>query len=122
MRWDNESLDPLHLEHIILSYRTKSGKYIIQVAYTRQGVITPGVEYVAVHRNMNYGELGIDTHTVPEFVCRRMTEGRTVLPANVNHPEAEPVIIGHNSLTKVNAGIGNSATTSNTDEEAKEVM
>ena len=62
--------------------------------YAKQGIITPEMEYVAIRENMNCVELGIETHITPEFVRREIAAGRALLPANINHPEAEPMIIG----------------------------
>lgn len=71
---------------------------------------------------MNCEELGIETHITPEFVRKEIAEGRAVLPANINHPEAEPMIIGRNFLVKINTNIGNSATTSSIDEEVEKAL
>ena len=97
--------------------KTKESENISQMYYAKRGIITPEMEYVAIRENMNCEELGIETHITPEFVCKEVAEGRAVIPANVNHPEAEPMIIGRNFLTKINANIGNSATTSSIQEE-----
>ncbi len=87
------------------------------MALARAGVITPEMEYVAIRENMNAEALGIDTHITPEFVRKEIAEGRAVLPANINHPEAEPMIIGRNFLVKLNTNIGNSALSSGIEEE-----
>ena len=97
-------------------------KHVGQMYYAKQGIITPEMEYVAIRENMNCQMLGIESHITPEFVCREVAEGRAVIPANVNHPEAEPMIIGRNFLTKINANIGNSATTSSIDEEVEKAI
>ncbi|BDW77682.1 hypothetical protein BFINE_34770 [Bacteroides finegoldii DSM 17565] len=80
------------------------------------------MEYVAIRENMNCEELGIKTYITPEFVRQEIAEGRAVLPANINHPEAEPMIIGRNFLVKINTNIGNSATTSSIDEEVEKAL
>ncbi len=121
-RRDDRSLDPLRFEHIALPYKAKEGKQISQMYYARQGIITPEMEYVAIRENMNCKELGIDTHITPEFVRDEIAAGRAVLPANINHPEAEPMIIGTNFLVKINTNIGNSATTSSIDEEVEKAV
>ncbi len=108
MRRDDKSLDHLRFEHIALPYRAKKGEAITQMAYAKRGIITPEMEYVAIRENMNCEELGIKTHITPEFVRQEIAEGRAVLPANINHPEAEPMIIGRNFLVKINTNIGNS--------------
>ena len=122
MRRDDKSLDHLRFEHIALPYRAKKGEAITQMAYAKRGIITPEMEYVAIRENMNCEELGIKTHITPEFVRQEIAEGRAVLPANINHPEAEPMIIGRNFLVKINTNIGNSATTSSIDEEVEKAL
>ena len=122
MRRDNKSLDHLRFEHIALPYRAKAGKCCTQMYYAKQGIITPEMEYVAIRENMNCQELGIDTHITPEFVRDEIAAGRAVLPANINHPESEPMIIGRNFLVKINTNIGNSATTSSIDEEVEKAV
>ncbi|WP_206324077.1 phosphomethylpyrimidine synthase ThiC [Streptomyces sp. HNM0574] len=83
---------------------------VSQLAYAKRGLITPEMEYVAVRENRT-----------PEFVRDEIAAGRAVLPANVNHPEIEPMIIGKNFLVKVNANIGNSAVTSSIEEEVEKM-
>ena len=122
MRRDDKSLDHLRFEHIALPYRAKAGKAITQMAYAKAGIITPEMEYVAIRENMNCRELGIETHITPEFVRDEIAAGRAVLPANINHPESEPMIIGRNFLVKINTNIGNSATTSSIDEEVEKAV
>ena len=121
-RISDHSLDSLRFEHIALPYRAKQGAKITQMAYARRGIITREMEYVAIRENMNCRELGIESHITPEFVRCEIAEGRAVLPANINHPEAEPMIIGRNFLVKVNTNIGNSATTSSIDEEVEKAI
>ena len=104
MRRDDHSLDHLRFEHIALPF------------------VTPEMEYVAIRENMNCAELGIDTHITPEFVRDEIAAGRAVLPANINHPESEPMIIGRNFLVKINTNIGNSATTSTIEEEVDKAV
>lgn len=93
-----------------------------QMYYAKKGIITPEMEYVAIRENMNCKELGIETHITPEFVRKEVAEGRAVIPANVNHPESEPMIIGRNFLVKINTNIGNSATTSSIEEEVEKAV
>lgn len=121
MRRDDHTLDHLRFEHIALPYRAKRGAAITQMAYAKRGIITPEMEYVAIRENMNCEQLGIETYITPEFVRREIAEGRAVLPANINHPEAEPMIIGSAFLTKLNANMGNSAVTSSIDEEVEKL-
>lgn len=118
----DKSLDALRFEHIALPYRAKAGAQITQMAYAKQGIVTPEMEYVAIRENMNCAELGIETHITPEFVRDEIAAGRAVLPANINHPEAEPMIIGRNFLVKINTNIGNSATTSSIEEEVEKAV
>lgn len=122
MRRDDKSFDHLRFEHIALPYRAKAGKCCTQMYYAKQGIVTPEMEYVAIRENMNCQELGIDTHITPEFVRDEIAAGRAVLPANINHPESEPMIIGRNFLVKINTNIGNSATTSSIDEEVEKAV
>lgn len=118
----DKSLSHLRFEHITLPYRAKQGKRVTQMHYAKQGIITPEMEYVAIRENMNCEELGIKTHITPEFVRQEIAEGRAIIPANINHPESEPMIIGRNFLVKINTNIGNSATTSSIDEEVEKAM
>ena len=122
MRRDDKSLDHLRFEHISLPYRAKEGKCCTQMYYAKQGIVTPEMEYVAIRENMNCKELGIETYITPEFVRDEIAAGRAVLPANINHPESEPMIIGRNFLVKINTNIGNSATTSSIDEEVDKAV
>mgnify|MGYP000398316322 FL=1 len=121
-RLANKSLDELRFQHIALPYRALPGKSVTQMAYAKRGIITPEMEYVAIRENMNCEELGIKTHITPEFVREEVAAGRAVIPANINHPEAEPMIIGRNFLVKINTNIGNSATTSNINEEVEKAV
>ena len=69
-----------------------------QMALAKRGIVTQEMEYVAIRENMNCAELGIDTNITPEFVRDEVAAGRAVIPANINHPESEPMIIGTNFL------------------------
>ena len=122
MRLADKSLDPLRFDHITLPYRAKEGKKITQMYYAKQGIVTPEMEYVAIRENMNCKELGIDTYITPEFVREEIAAGRAALPANINHPEAEPMIIGSKFLVKINTNIGNSATSSTIEEEVEKAV
>ncbi len=121
-RLADRSLDALRFEHIRLPYRVKSGAQATQMYYAKQGIVTPEMEYVAIRENMNCRELGIESHITPEFVRSEVAAGRAVIPANINHPEAEPMIIGTNFLVKINTNIGNSATTSTIEEEVEKAV
>ena len=121
-RLADRNLDSLRFSHHHLPLRAKAGAHITQLALARQGIITPEMEYVAIRENMDCEALGIATHITPEFVRQEVAAGRAVIPANINHPEAEPMIIGRNFLVKINTNIGNSATTSTIDEEVEKAV
>ena len=93
-----------------------------QMYFAKQGIITPEMEYVAIRENMNCEALGIKTYITPEFVRNEVAEGRAVIPANFNHTESEPMIIGSEFLVKINTNIGNSATTSSLKEEVDKAV
>ncbi|MFE8096222.1 phosphomethylpyrimidine synthase ThiC, partial [Bacillus toyonensis] len=90
--------------------RAKEGANVTQMHYARNGIITSEMEYVAIREGVE-----------PEFVRKEIAEGRAILPANINHPEAEPMIIGRNFHVKVNANIGNSAVSSSIAEEVEKM-
>ena len=121
-RLADHSLDHLRFEHICKPYRAKQGCQVSQMYYAKQGIITPEMEYVAIRENMNNRALGIESYITPEFVRQEIAAGRAVLPANINHPEAEPMIIGSRFLVKINTNIGNSATTSTIEEEVEKAV
>jgi phosphomethylpyrimidine synthase len=116
------SLDALRFQHICLPYKAKSGKEITQMYYAKQGIITPEMEYVSIRENQTNEELGIDSFITPEFVMQEVASGRAIIPANINHPEAEPMIIGTNFLVKLNTNIGNSAMSSGIEEEVEKAV
>lgn len=117
-------------EHNRRPRRAKVGKNVSQMHYARQGIITPEMEYIAIRENIGRSEADkagsmpddFTTHITPEFVRKEVAEGRAIIPANINHPEAEPMIIGRNFLVKINANIGNSATTSSIEEEVEKMV
>ena len=90
--------------------------------YARQGIVTPEMEYVAIRENMNNEALGISSYITPEFVREEVAAGRAVIPCNHRHPEAEPMIIGDRFLVKINTNIGNSALSSNLEEEVEKAV
>ena len=120
----------IRFAHIQKPRRAKTGKNVTQMHYARQGMITPEMEYIAIrenqrqregtdtrqHAGQNFGAKNL-TEITPEFVRQEVAEGRAIIPANINHPEIEPMIIGRNFLVKINANIGNSALGSYIDEE-----
>ena len=137
-RMNDASLDPLRFDHVNTKpLRAKEGQYVSQYYYACMGVITPEMEYVAIRENQrsqeylqeerkqNAGSHPAEapvSHITPEFVRSEIASGRAILPANINHPEAEPMIIGRNFLVKINANIGNSPTTSGIAEEVEKAV
>jgi len=132
-RMQSSELEQIRYEHTPLPRRARSGKNVSQMHYARQGMITPEMEYIAIRENqkldsykdqnllqrhpgMGFGAEIPDVIT-PEFVRDEIARGRAIIPANINHPETEPMIIGRNFLVKINANIGNSAVTSSIEEE-----
>ena len=115
--------------------RASSGKAVTQMAYARAGLITPEMEFVAIRENLarkagtnaverdgrSWGAEIPDVIT-PEFVRDEVARGRAIIPSNINHPEAEPMVIGRNFLVKINANIGNSAVTSSMAEEVEKMV
>ncbi|WP_297070730.1 phosphomethylpyrimidine synthase ThiC [uncultured Duncaniella sp.] len=122
MRESDTSLDSIRFAHRYAPRRAADGQQITQMALARRGVITPEMEYVAIRENNNAEALGIRTHITPEFVRDEVAAGRAVIPANINHPEAEPMIIGRNFLVKLNTNIGNSALSSGIEEEVSKAV
>ena len=122
MRLNDKSLDSVRFKNVKKPYVAKAGRHITQMAYAKAGKITAEMEYVALRENMNNAELGIESHITPEFVRQEVAAGRAIIPANINHPEAEPMIIGRNFLVKLNTNIGNSALGSSIEEEVKKAV
>ena len=121
-RLADSSLDAIRFPVMNMPRRAKNGACVTQMYYARQGIVTPEMEYVAVRENMNNEQLGISTHITPEFVREEIAAGRAIIPANINHPEAEPMIIGNSFLVKINTNIGNSALSSGIDEEVENAI
>ncbi len=124
-----------------LPRRASSGANVTQMHYARKGIITPEMEYVAIRENQNlqafleanpqqgrfhpgqsFGANLPAGFITPEFVRSEVALGRAIIPANINHPESEPMIIGRNFLTKINANIGNSAVSSSIEEEVEKAV
>jgi len=122
MREADKSLDSIRFTHRYAPRRAKAGRQITQMALARQGIITPEMEYVAIRENMNCKALGIESYITPEYVRKEIAEGRAIIPANINHPEAEPMIIGRNFSIKINTNIGNSALSSGIEEEVNKAV
>lgn len=135
-RLKDQSLDHLRFSLLNKPIRAKKGKNITQMFYAKQGIITPEMEYVAIRENQKIDQItrlskqhsgqsfgaSIPSKITPEFVRDEIARGRAVLPSNINHPESEPMIIGRNFLVKINANIGNSATTSSIEEEIEKAV
>ena len=121
--------------------RAKAGMNVTQMHYARKGIITPEMEYIAIRENQAREALNNEFTTdernerlkghswganlqpiTPEFVRKEVAEGRAIIPANINHTELEPMIIGRNFLVKINANIGNSALTSSIEEEVEKLV
>jgi len=110
--------------------RAKPGKNVTQLHYARQGIITKEMKYIAARENLGRSALAdgnsfganIPQEITAEFVREEIARGRAIIPTNINHPETEPMIIGRNFLTKVNANIGNSAVTSGVAEEVDKMV
>ncbi|ATX78982.1 hydroxymethylpyrimidine synthase [Mariprofundus aestuarium] len=134
-RRDNEKLDSLRFTHLRKPRCAKAGKNVSQMFYARQGIITPEMEYVAIRENQRRERLREITKQHPgqswgasipqvitaEFVRDEIARGRAIIPANINHPELEPMIIGRNFLVKINGNIGNSALSSSIEEEVEKM-
>lgn len=121
-RMADRSLDAIRFKNVQLPYRAQKGKEITQMYYAKKGIITPEMEYVAIRENLQNEILGIKSHITPEFVRDEVAAGRAIIPANINHPEAEPMIIGRNFLVKLNTNIGNSALSSGIEEEVDKAL
>jgi phosphomethylpyrimidine synthase len=119
-----------------LPRRALPGRCVTQMHYARRGIVTPEMEFVAIRENQRREALGellarqhagesfgasIPQRITPEFVRDEVARGRAILPANINHPETEPMAIGRNFLVKINANIGNSAVTSSIGEEVEKM-
>ncbi|MGB6187352.1 MAG: phosphomethylpyrimidine synthase ThiC [Aeromonas molluscorum] len=137
-RLADEGLDHLRFDNLPKPRRAKAGKWVSQLHYARQGIITPEMEFIAIRENMGRervrSELLLTQHPgqgfgaklpdsiTPEFVRAEVAAGRAIIPSNINHPEAEPMIIGRNFLVKINANIGNSAVSSSIEEEVEKLV
>ena len=141
-RHSDPKLAHLRFEHLRKPRRAKAGRNVSQMHYARQGIITPEMEYVAIRETLRLNELrndpryakllrqhrgqsfgaSIPDEITPEFVRAEIARGRAIIPANINHPELEPMIIGRNFLVKINTNIGNSAVTSSIEEEVEKMV
>ncbi|MBU2713504.1 phosphomethylpyrimidine synthase ThiC [Zooshikella harenae] len=137
-RLADEDVDHLRFGYLPKPRKAKLGANVTQMHYARQGIITPEMEYIAIRENMGREHVrsealkkqhpgqhfgaNLPENITPEFVRKEVAEGRAIIPANINHPESEPMIIGRNFLVKVNANIGNSAVTSSIEEEVEKLV
>ncbi|MBU0487948.1 MAG: phosphomethylpyrimidine synthase ThiC [Bacteroidetes bacterium] len=136
-RMNDPDIDRIRFQNVVLNpRRAAKNSEITQLYYARQGIITPEMEYVAIRENqkidavweseMNNGnpvnQAVTKTHITPEFVRSEIAAGRAIIPANINHPETEPMIIGRNFLVKINANIGNSPLSSGINEEVEKAV
>ena len=117
MRRDDSSLDAIRFPVAHKPRKAKDGRRVTQMHYARKGIITAEMEYVAIRENLDNEKRGIPSYITPEFVRDEVASGRAVIAANINHPEAEPMIIGKAFATKLNTNIGNSALSSGIEEE-----
>ncbi len=140
-RQSDPSLAHLRFEHIRIPRKATAGKTVTQMHYARQGIITPEMEYVALREDLRLQALRKDSRyqklliqhpgnpmganipetITPEFVRQEVAAGRAIIPANINHPELEPMIIGRNFRVKINTNIGNSSVTSSIAEEVEKM-
>ncbi|EGW52993.1 phosphomethylpyrimidine synthase [endosymbiont of Tevnia jerichonana (vent Tica)] len=140
-RQGDPELAGLRFEHIRAPRRAKPGQNVTQMHYARQGIITPEMEFVSIRENCRLQEMKADPRyakllrqhagepmgaqipdeITPEFVRSEIAAGRAIIPANINHPEMEPMIIGRNFRVKINTNIGNSAVSSSIDEEVEKM-
>jgi phosphomethylpyrimidine synthase len=143
LRADDSKLDTVRFPNVGKPLRAKSGKNVTQMHYARKGIITPEMEFIAIRENQtremtrddyrSHGK-GVALHPgqswgasipsviTPEFVRDEVARGRAIIPANINHPELEPMIIGRNFLVKINANIGNSSVASSIEEEVEKMI
>lgn len=133
-RLNDAELSAMRFAHVRNPRRAKAGHNVSQMHYAKKGIITPEMEYVAIRENMKLAEAreagllneqhagysfgaSIPKEITPEFVRSEVARGRAIIPANINHVELEPMIIGRNFLVKINGNIGNSALGSSIEEE-----
>ncbi|MEN9966646.1 MAG: hydroxymethylpyrimidine moiety synthesis in thiamine biosynthesis, partial [Pseudomonadota bacterium] len=136
-RKTNPELTKMRFNLLRQPRRAKAGKNVSQMHYAKQGIVTPEMEYIAIRENQRREEMSALLQTqhpghdfgaaipkliTPEFVRDEVARGRAIIPANINHPETEPMIIGRNFLVKINANIGNSALGSSISEEVEKMV
>ncbi|WP_447603777.1 phosphomethylpyrimidine synthase ThiC [Nitrospira sp. Nam80] len=146
LRASDPKLKDLRFQHIRKPLKAKPGLNVTQMHYARKGIVTPEMEFIAIRENQvrdaappipsgrNGHGGGVAQHPgqawgaripdriTPEFVRDEVARGRAIIPANINHPESEPMIIGRNFLVKINSNIGNSAVASSIEEEVEKMI
>lgn len=121
-RLADKSLDAIRFPKQHLPRRAKEGRCVTQMHYAKKGIVTPEMEYVAIRENALCEQLGIKSYITPELVREEVAAGRAIIAANINHPEAEPMIIGSKFRVKLNTNIGNSALSSGIEEEVAKAV
>lgn len=121
-RRDNRDLDDIRFPISHKPRKAKEGHRVTQMHYARKGIVTPEMEYVAIRENLDNKTRGIESYITPEFVRDEVAAGRAIIAANINHPEAEPMIIGEKFACKLNTNIGNSALSSGIEEEVAKAV
>ena len=121
LRERDKDLDAIRFHAERQPLRAKAGRNVSQMHYARKGIVTPEMEFIAIRENLGRDAAGHKSRITPEFVRDEVARGRAVIPANINHPETEPMIIGRNFLVKINANIGNSAVASSIEEEVEKM-
>lgn len=122
MRRDDKNLDSIRFPMSYKPRKAKEGKRVTQMHYAKKGIITPEMEYVAIRENLDNASKGIESYITPEFVRDEVAAGRAIIASNINHPEAEPMIIGAKFACKLNTNIGNSALSSGIEEEVAKAV
>jgi phosphomethylpyrimidine synthase len=121
LRERDKDLDDIRFHADRKPMRAKAGRNVSQMHYAKQGLVTPEMEFIAIRENLGREAAGLKSRITPEFVRDEVARGRAIIPANINHPETEPMIIGRNFLVKINANIGNSAVASSIEEEVEKM-
>ncbi|WP_422311719.1 phosphomethylpyrimidine synthase ThiC [Geothrix sp.] len=121
LRERDKDLDAIRFHADRKPLRAKVGRNVSQMHYAKQGIVTPEMEFIAIRENLGRDAAGLKSRITPEFVRDEVARGRAIIPANINHPETEPMIIGRNFLVKINANIGNSAVASSIEEEVEKM-
>ena len=121
-RQKDPALDAIRFPIQHMPLRAKDKKRITQMYYAKRRIITPEMEYVAIRENQQIEAMGLKSYITPDFVRKEVAAGRAVIPANINHPELEPMIIGRRFLVKINTNIGNSALSSGIAEEIEKAV